>query len=271
MRTITRIAFVTILAGMTLVQPAAAQHSEDFNWNRALAAGKTIEIKGVNGSIRAVGTNGSDVKVHAEKRSKKSNVADVVMQVIESPNGVTICAVYPMPRRTMMRGRFNHPNECTPGERWSTHVDNNDVEVNWTVEVPRGVLLTANTTNGDVDIQKLQADVRANTVNGSIKLTTTGVAHARTVNGSLDIAMGNNNWNDELHFSTVNGAIRVSFPGELNTLVTAETVNGDIVTDWPLTVRGRFGSKNLNGTIGNGGGRVLALSTVNGDIEIRKH
>jgi hypothetical protein len=268
MRTLYRLSLAALSAAAVFVAPVAAQRTEDFNWNRAIPAGKVIEIKGVNGGIKAVGTNGSEVKVHAAKHSKKSNVADVRIQVVESGEGVTICAVYPTPSRGSRRGN-NRPNECTPGDRWSTNTDNNDVEVDWTVEVPRGVLLSANTVNGNVTADRMQGDVKASTVNGNIDLSTTGIARANTVNGSLDIRMGRTDLTRELHFGTVNGGVRVTFPSDLDTQVQAETVNGDIDTDWPLTVRGRFGAKNLNGTIGRGG-RVLSLSTVNGDIEIRK-
>jgi len=55
----------------------------------------------------------------------------------------------------------------------------------------------------------------------------------------------------------------------VDTEVHASTVNGEISTDYPLTVRGRFGSKRISGTIGRGG-RELSLGTVNGSIEIRR-
>jgi len=51
--------------------------------------------------------------------------------------------------------------------------------------------------------------------------------------------------------------------------VRAETVNGEMDTDFPLTVMGKFGPRHLRGTIGNGG-RSLELSTVNGSIHLRK-
>jgi DUF4097 and DUF4098 domain-containing protein YvlB len=51
--------------------------------------------------------------------------------------------------------------------------------------------------------------------------------------------------------------------------VHASTVNGGISTDFPLTVQGRFGPKRLNGRIGDGG-RTLSLTTVNGEIELRR-
>jgi len=107
------------------------------------------------------------------------------------------------------------------------------------------------------------------TVNGDVEASATGVVSASTVNGSVDIAMGRSNWPDDLAIETVNGGITITFIGDLNTEVSASTVNGSISSDWPLTVRGRFGPKRVNGTIGSGG-RTLTLNTVNGSIELRR-
>ena len=46
-------------------------------------------------------------------------------------------------------------------------------------------------------------------------------------------------------------------------------MNGEIETDFPLTVTGRISRRHLSGTIG-GGGRTLELETVNGSIQLRK-
>jgi len=46
-------------------------------------------------------------------------------------------------------------------------------------------------------------------------------------------------------------------------------VNGEIFTDFPLMVTGKLGPRRVTGTIGSGG-RQLALSTVNGNIRLRK-
>jgi hypothetical protein len=51
--------------------------------------------------------------------------------------------------------------------------------------------------------------------------------------------------------------------------VRAETLNGDLISDFPLVVSGRFGPRRLRGTIGQGG-RTLELGTVNGTIRLRK-
>ena len=60
-----------------------------------------------------------------------------------------------------------------------------------------------------------------------------------------------------------------NLPAGLSTEVKARTVNGDISTEFPLTVVGRFSRKQLDGSIG-GGGRTLELHTVNGGIALRQ-
>jgi DUF4097 and DUF4098 domain-containing protein YvlB len=50
--------------------------------------------------------------------------------------------------------------------------------------------------------------------------------------------------------------------------VKAATVNGDISSDFPMTVSGRISRQRLEGTIG-GGGRQLSLKTVNGSITLK--
>ena len=55
----------------------------------------------------------------------------------------------------------------------------------------------------------------------------------------------------------------------LNTEVRATTVNGDISSDFPMTITGRVSRRRMEGTIG-GGGRVLSLDSVNGSITLKR-
>jgi len=92
---------------------------------------------------------------------------------------------------------------------------------------------------------------------------------ALTVNGNIDATLGRANWDGELKFQAVNGSITVTFTGDLNAEVNATTVTGDIETDYPLQVQGRFMNRRIRGTVGSGG-RTLSLATVNGSIELRR-
>jgi DUF4097 and DUF4098 domain-containing protein YvlB len=246
----------------TVVFSAPVQAQDNWNWHKAVAAGRTIEIKGVNGDITASATSGGDVEVVARKSAKRSDTDDVKIEVVEHADGITICAVYPS-------RRSREPNECAPGKRGRMNTNNNDVQVDFEVRVPRGVKLAARTVNGAVRASGLTADAIGTTVNGGVRIATTGLAEATTVNGDINVRMGRSNWTDDLDFSTVNGSITIELPDPVSTEVDASTVNGSIHTDWPLTVRGKWGPRRVHGTIGSGG-RDLGLSTVNGDIELRK-
>jgi hypothetical protein len=253
-------AFAATLLLCTLAAPLSAQQT--WTWNRQVAAGQTIEIKGVNGAIRAQPGNGSEVRVTAVKTARRSDVATVVMEVIEHAGGVTICAVYPSPS-----GR--RPNECTVGDGGSMNVQNNDVQVEFTVHVPRGVNFTGRSVNGRVEAMNLTGDVDARTVNGAIDVATTGRASGGTVNGAVTVRMGRADWTGAMDFQTVNGSLTVHLPASFSADVNASTVNGNINTDFPLEVRGRLSPRRVSGTIGSGG-RTLNLTTVNGAINIRR-
>jgi DUF4097 and DUF4098 domain-containing protein YvlB len=239
----------------------ATQEAQDWDWQGSVDRGDAIEIKGINGSIKATGASGSRVTVTAVKKGKKDDPADVRIEVVEHSGGVTICAVYP--------DADGKKNECAPGDGGRLSSKNNDVQVNFSVQVPAGVRLVATTVNGGIEAGDLQAGAEATTVNGDIKISSSGVVKAKTVNGSIQASMGRADWNGTLGFNTVNGSITVRLPDDVSTDVSASTVNGSMDTDFPLTVQGKFSMKHMRGTIG-GGGRDLDMETVNGSIHLKR-
>ena len=122
-----------------------------------------------------------------------------------------------------------------------------------------------------VEAERLGADVDVKTVNGSINVSTAGLARAETVNGSITAVVGRADWPAGLQFKTVNGGIDLTLPASLSARVEAKTLNGEITSDFPLTVSGTFSRRRLSGTIGSGGDdRKLILETVNGSVQIRR-
>jgi DUF4097 and DUF4098 domain-containing protein YvlB len=237
------------------------QEAQDWEWQGSIDRGDAVEIKGINGRIKATGTSGGQVMVSAVKKGKKDDPADVRIDVVEHSGGVTICAVYPDAK--------GKKNECAPGDGGRLSSQDNDVSVSFTVQVPAGVRFVGSTVNGDIEAGDLQADAAATTVNGDVKVSTSGLVKATTVNGSIQASMGRADWDGTVHFNTVNGSITVNLPDGVNADVSAATVNGGMETDFPLTVSGRFSMKSMKGTIGSGG-RSLELETVNGSIHLKK-
>jgi DUF4097 and DUF4098 domain-containing protein YvlB len=111
--------------------------------------------------------------------------------------------------------------------------------------------------------------VEATTVNGGVRATGRGVVRGETVNGSVFARLGRADWPGRLSYSTVNGSITVELPADTSAEVRASTVNGGIDSDFPLSIKGRWGPKEARGTLGSGG-RTLDLETVNGAIRLVK-
>ncbi len=249
----------------TRPQTTASHPAKDVAWRGRLAKNQTLEVKGVNGSVRALLASGAEAEVVAEKRARRSDPESVRIDVVSHEGGVTICAVYP--------ATDGEPNVCAPGSGGHMKVNNNEVRVDFTVYVPPDVPFVARTVNGDVSGESLKGHVEGYTVNGSVRLTTTGYAQAETVNGSITASLGQGDWSDTREFRTVNGGITLDLPSDLSTLVRAETVNGQISSDFPMTVTGRFSPRRLRATIGQTDAttqRELALETVNGSIHLRR-
>ena len=70
--------FAFLAAAALFAAPAAAQ--SDFQWHGLVLSGQSIEIKGINGEIRAVAGSG-DAQVTASKTARRSNPADVRIDV----------------------------------------------------------------------------------------------------------------------------------------------------------------------------------------------
>jgi hypothetical protein len=248
------------VVGLACAAPAAAQ--SDFEWRGQMAPGQGIEIKGINGNVRAVAARGNEVEVTATRTARRSNPADVRFEVVPHAGGVTVCAVYPA-------APGQPPNECKPGSGGRSSSRDNDTTVSFTVRVPAGVGFIGRTVNGAVDGEGLQGNAEAHSVNGSIRLVTTGLANATTVNGSINVTVGRADWPAGADFKTVNGEITLKLPPVVNAELRATTVSGNIKSELPITMTDQFEGRRLQGTLGSGG-RQLALSTVNGSITLLK-
>lgn len=238
------------------VLPAVQQN---FAWNGTLSAGGTLDIRGINGSIEVKPSAGNQVSISAVKRSKNNTEADVEIRMEQETQRIVACVIY-------RRKDGSFPSSCREGSSEKSK-KNIDVEVDFTVRMPAAANLKASTVNGGVDIAGMQSGVVATTVNGSVKVETTGHARASTVNGAVLAKVGK--IDQDTKFSTVNGRVVVAVGSGLNADVSMSTVNGSLETDFPITIQGRMGKRKLQGKIGSGG-PTLELSTVNGGIRIEK-
>jgi DUF4097 and DUF4098 domain-containing protein YvlB len=184
-------------------------------WIAQLAAGQTIEIKNINGSIRAEPADGDQVEIIAQQKGD-SRVSQV--SIVQHEGGVVVR-------------------------------NGDNVRVDFLVRVPSHVRFIARTINGAVDAKLLDSQTEAHTVNGDIHLSTTESATAETTNGSIDAVVGK--IIDGTMFRTVNGRISLQLPlGEA--MVRAHTVHGEIANAMPLRSKHSGHAPELRVTTVNG-------------------
>ncbi|MGC2530746.1 MAG: DUF4097 family beta strand repeat-containing protein [Candidatus Acidiferrum sp.] len=235
---------------------------EDFHWQGSLKSGQTLEVINTNGEIEANRASGEAARVEGILGGSDDDHY-LFIEVVEYPDGVTVCAVY---ARDKAPGRCHRGGVSSESGNWW---HGRRAKINFNAQVPRGVRLNASTTNGRVHCLNLESVVQAASTNGDVEVSTSEWASARTTNGGVRVSMGNAKWSGELELETTNGSVDVTLPASAEFNVDAATTNGGIRTDFPITVQGRFGPKSLSGTVG-GGGRQLKVATTNGGIELRK-
>ena len=256
-----------VLCASPLLHAAQAQERTEraaFTWEGRIREGRWIMVRNMNGTVEVTPGTGDKVEVTAARHTKRGDPEYVRFEVKKfgaNEEDVLICALW---------GDNTSCDERSYRSRSDGRRRNNEVFVEFQVRVPKGVKVAAFSTNGEVRVDGVDSEVDAGTVNGGVFVRSTGgPVSANTVNGSVRATMGRFNLDTDLSFSSVNGTVIAEFADDLNADVELSTVNGRFLTDFPVTITGRIDPRRLRATLGKGGPRIR-LSTVNGNVELRK-
>lgn len=255
------LALLAISLGAVPLQAQRQTEDNAFTWSGRIPSGHWIRVRNLSGDIDVTSSNSDRVEVTATKRWRRSDPQSVRFEVRKSgPNDedVLICAIW------------SDRTDCGENGYESHNVRNNDVSVQFRVALPRGVKIGVSTVNGAVGVEGATSEVQASSVNGEVEAASSGgPVSASTVNGGVTARMGRFDTDQDLDFSTVNGSVVVEFTGDLDADIELSTVNGSFHTDYPVTVNGRLDPRHLRAKLGRGGPRIR-LSTVNGNVELRR-
>lgn len=239
---------------------SGSRRTERFTWSGQVAPAATVEVKNLNGDVRVRPGVGNTVLVEALKEGDADDPSSVRVEILETEQGVTICAVYPdVPGEPV--------NQCLPGLAGQLSSRNNDVSVTLDIEVPAGRAFVGGTIAGKVEAAGLAGDVHARTIAGDIEIATSGIAEATTISGNITASLGRAVWDHDLSFSALAGDVTVRVPASTSADVFGSTGGGSISTDFPLSVTRVGAWHQLRGRLGNGG-RVLSITSGHGDIAL---
>jgi hypothetical protein len=246
-----RLAALAFTALCAAVAAAAASVTEKFSQTYPLAADGTVHLDGVNGAVDITAWDRPEVSLEAEKRAAhQDDLNGIHIDVDSTPARLAIKT-----RHDKKRGFLGFGGNIRG-------------EVRYKLMVPAGARLDKiDVVNADITVRGVKGFVNLDTVNGSIQATGL-VAAGRfdTVNGSIKVAYDSFKFDGKVVLDTVNGACRITVPKDAGFELKADSVNGRIHCDLPITLE-RSSRRHLRGTVGRGGPR-LTLDSVNGSLTV---
>jgi hypothetical protein len=231
-------------------------------WSRTYKVSEKgrFELINVNGRITAEPTDGAEIVVEGRRTTKASSdeAARELLAKLEIREEVGESAVRVESRPPRLSGLSGH-------------------EVEWTIKVPKGIILDLRTTNGGIRLNDLTNDIHAKTTNGGVKGTNIipGVIEASAVNGGVEFELASPlEAGDSIDMETVNGGVELALPNESKASIEARCVNGGVRVDGVSINRPDDGNQNdferrrrLTGDM-NGGGARVRMSTTNGGVRL---
>jgi hypothetical protein len=258
--------FTALLLAPAMLAAQERQSDRTWTFSEVVPSGQWVRVRNLNGDLRVRASNSDRVEITATKTWRRGDPKDVRIETRKSPDGSVLVCAFWTENATCSETSYQSNSRH---DGWRSGRDN-DVAVDFEIRVPRGVKVGVFGVNGGVSVEGASSEVRAATVNGSVDAASMGgPVQASTVNGSVHALMGRFEGDQDLHYSTVNGTVVAEFTGDVDAEVDLSTVNGRFLTDWPVTISGRIDPRRLRATLGKGGRRIK-MSTVNGNVEIRK-
>jgi DUF4097 and DUF4098 domain-containing protein YvlB len=239
------------------------QSERAFTLNERVPSGQWLRVRNVSGEVRVRPSTSDRVEIVGTKSWRRGDPKMVRIETKKSSDGSILVCAFWTENATCDENGYRSRNEG----RWNR---DNDVVVDFEVRLPKGVNVGAWSVNGEVNVDGATGEVEAGSVNGSVDATSSGgPVQASSVNGTVHARMGRIGNTEDLNFSSVNGNVIAEFEQDIDAQIELSTVNGRFQTDWPVTITGRLDPRHLRATIGKGGRRIR-LSTVNGNVELRK-
>jgi len=250
MRTASPRKLVLALALAAAASTARAD-SDRFEKAYSLDGVSRVRVENVNGSVEVKTWEKNYIRLTASKSGTAWAMENTRVQVTQPGPEIRIQTIAP---------RSTHLFSFLFGRHRVARIE-------YELLAPVGTPLTLETVNGSVRVEGRRAELRAETVNGSVDLRDIlgGPVRAETVNGRITLACESEI--EETHLETVNGSIEATFPAAASIRYRLSSINGRLEAADRESRGHAFGGRKLEGEV-NGGRRLVRAETVNGGIRI---
>jgi hypothetical protein len=233
-----------------LATAASAKVTEKFAQTYPLDANGSIRLENVNGSVEIIAWDKNEVSLEAEKTARDQEGLDRMHLKIDSSN-----------RRLAIKTDYEKKWKF-----WETM----QAEVHYKLRVPAGASLEKiDVVNSSIRLTGLKGTLDVEAVNGGIEAEgLSGSGTFETVNGSIRVTYAVMPASGSIDLETVNGSCKLILPASAAFDLDADTVNGRVSCDFPITLE-HSGKRELSGAV-NGGGTRVNLESVNGGLGVEK-
>jgi DUF4097 and DUF4098 domain-containing protein YvlB len=229
---------------------------------------KKIEISQLTGHIKIIGQSGSSLVIKAEGLEEMPERAKGLKPLsgggVDNTNvGLNITeagGVIEITGTTKQSGEtdyvFTVPNNIAVSVDYSSPFTSDDVEVE--------------NFGGEFEMKGMNDGVKLNGVTGPVFLD--------LINGDIEIVFTSVNQNSPMSIKSINGEVDVTIPAATKANFELSSLHGDIFTDLDIVLekekdKGDLsyfgGSSDVEGKL-NGGGVKMNISSINGNIYLRK-
>ena len=125
------------------------------------------------------------------------------------------------------------------------------------------------TASGDLRIESLDSDsLTLNTASGDVDIVDfSGNLKADLVSGDIDV--GYRVFDNNVNIKTISGKVKIDLPQYAEFYLKTNTVSGEVVAKFPITIISFSKMNQLEGTVGTGDNRII-VDTVSGSIYLNK-
>jgi hypothetical protein len=258
----------TLLTAFISLSILCAGTSFGQEFKSSLKNAKKIEIGQLAGNVKIVGASGSELVIKA----------DGLTELPERAKGL----------KPLSAGGTDNTNiglnYTETGDIISfLGATRQSSEASYTFMVPEGIAVkldyTSPFTSSDVEVNDFKNELEISTMNGGINCdNVTGPLIFDVINGNITIVFSALNQNSPMSIKSINGEVDLTMPSGAKADFDLSSLQGDIFTDLDIAIdkKGREegerflgGMNNIKGKL-NGGGVKVTVSSINGNLYLRK-
>jgi DUF4097 and DUF4098 domain-containing protein YvlB len=270
----------------------------DFSKSFSVAPGGKLTMKVDHGDVRVTGSDENAVEVRVTRevtRASASEAAKIIkehrIELLQNGNEISITA---------------HAPPSLRGTSWFSFFTQPNLNVHYEISVPRKCDVQLKTAGGNIEVADLRGGLKAETQDGNLDLSgIEGKVDGQTMGGNIravecksELVVHTQGGNVKIEeFSgprvqgstsggtvfadfavapkadcdlhTSGGTVTAKLPADAAITLDAHTMGGTVNTELPVQTEGKHQGSTLRGTI-NGGGPVLKLETMGGNIDVLK-